>query len=65
MRAKTRKRTDAASRKRHRPVFLAFAIMHRKKHGIQVEAMDAKIDAFSQAQSATIEQQNDKPVGGL
>jgi hypothetical protein len=36
-----------------------------QQHGIEVETVDAEIDAFSQTQAATVEQQNDQAVGRL
>jgi hypothetical protein len=56
---------QGTGRQGHGAVFLAFAVMNSKKHGIQIEAMDAKVDTFCQPQAAAVEEQNYKAVGRL
>ena len=56
---------QSASWQGNGPIFLAFAVVDGQQHGIQAEAVDAQIDAFGQAQAATVEEQNDQAVRGL
>jgi hypothetical protein len=49
----------------HCAVFLAFAVVDGEQHGIEVETMDTEIDAFGQAQAATVKEENDEVVGRM
>ena len=40
---------DDSLRQRHGAIFLAFAVMHGQDAGVEIEAMDAEIQAFEQA----------------
>ena len=54
---------DNGLRQRHGAVFLAIAVMHGDDAGVEIEAMDAEIQAFEQAQAAAVEQLDDERVG--
>ena len=54
---------DNGLRHRHGAVFLAFAVMHGDDAGVEIEAMNAEIQAFEQAQAAAVEQLDDERVG--
>lgn len=45
---------DNGLRHRHGAVFLAFAVMHGDDAGVEIEAMNAEIQAFEQAQAAAV-----------
>ena len=47
---------------RYGSVFLTFAVVDGEEHGIKIEAVDAKVDAFCQPQSAAVEEQDHEPV---
>jgi hypothetical protein len=49
----------------HGSVFLAFAVMDGEEHGIEVKAVDAQVNAFRQAEAATVQEQNHKTVRRL
>jgi len=53
------------SRQRHGSVLLAFAVVDGEEHGIEVEAVNAKVDALVQAQAATVQEQDHDAVGWL
>jgi hypothetical protein len=46
----------------HSSIFLAFAVVNSEQHGVEVETVNTEIDAFGQAQAATIEQQNNQAI---
>ena len=54
-----------ASGQRHGSVFLAFAVVDGEQHGLEIETVDAQIDALGQAQAAAVEEQNYEAVRRL
>ena len=53
---------DDSLRQRHGAIFLAFAVMHGQDAGVEIQAMDAEIQTFEQAQAAAVEQLDDERV---
>ena len=44
---------------------LAFAVVDGQEHGVEVEALNAEVDALHQAQATAVEQQSDQTVRWL
>ena len=46
-------------RQGHCPILLPLAVMHSQQPGIEIEAMDAKLEALREAQSTSVEERSD------
>ncbi len=56
---------QGAGGERDGAVLLAFAVVDGEEHGVEVEAVDAEVDALGEAQAAAVEQESGEVIRGL
>jgi hypothetical protein len=46
-------------RQGHYPILLPLAVMHSQQPGVEIEAMNAKLEALREGQSASVKERSD------